>query len=142
MEMKLSNIMWVQAGFGKSRRVMPFALNNNIIMSISDDKLFQVDKEKSLFDNIYEICQNDYGYSTVIMGDGSNRNIPRVDTSKENPTILNFKLPAIFTAVHKKEYVATKDITVNTQEVKALSKNLTKQLAKSLENIKSAEREF
>ena len=113
--MKLSEVMWVQAGFGSSRKVMPFVVNKNIICSLSDDRLFQVEENKSMFDNLYEICQNEYGFSTVVMGGG---------------------------AVHKKEYVATRDITVNASEVKALSKNLTKQLAKSIELANNKEREM
>lgn len=140
--MKLSEVMWVQAGFGSSRKVMPFVVNKNIICSLSDDRLFQVEENKSMFDNLYEICQNEYGFSTVVMGGGATKDIPRLDASKEIPTILNFRLPAIFTAVHKKEYVATRDITVNASEVKALSKNLTKQLAKSIELANNKEREM
>ena len=140
--MKLSDVMWVQAGYGNTRRVMPFILNNNILCSLADDKLFQIEETKSMFDNIYEICQSEYGYSTVVMGNGSTKDIPRLDNSKEVPTVMNFRLPSIFTAVHKKEYAATKDITVNASEVKALSKNLTKQLAKSMENLALKEREM
>ena len=139
--MKLSEVMWVQAGFGNSRRVMPFMVKKDVIFSMADDRLFQVDSKKSIFDNLYEICQNDYGYTTVVMGD-STKSIPRLDASKEVPTILNFRLPSIFNAVHKKEYIAEKDMTVKPSEVKALSKFLTKQLAKSLENAGKAEREL
>lgn len=139
--MKLSEVMWVQAGFGNSRRVMPFMVKKDVIFSMADDRLFQVDSKKSMFDNLYEICQNDYGYTTVVMGENTT-SIPRLDASKEVPTILNFRLPSIFTAVHKKEYVAEKDMTVKPSEVKALSKFLTKQLAKSLENAGKAEREL
>ena len=33
--MKLSEVVWVQAGFGNARRVMPFVLNGNIFTDIN-----------------------------------------------------------------------------------------------------------
>lgn len=132
--MKLSEVMWVQAGFGNSRKVMPFVVNKNIICNLSDDRLFQLEERKSMFNNLYEICQNEYGFSTVIMGSGKTDEIPKLDTSKGLPTIMSFRLPAIFTAAHKKEYVETRDMTVKPSEVKALSKYFTKQLERQIQN--------
>ena len=112
--MKLSNIMWVQAGHGMARKLMPFVLKNEIIISLSDDRLFQLDSTKSVFDNIYEICQTEYGASTVIMGKGTTSDIPRLDTSiKAQPKILGVKLPVLFVLSHRNEYKKTGDMTIS-----------------------------
>lgn len=130
--MKLSEVMWVQAGYGSSRRVMPFVLKGDVICSVVDDKLFQLHTNKSMFDNIYELCQNEYKYSTVVMGDGSKMGIPSLDCSKEEPKIMGYKLPTLFVLRHKQEYKTQKDMTVSESEVKALAKYFNRQLAKSL----------
>lgn len=138
--MKLSDIMWIEAGYGTSRRVMPFVLNNNIICSLSDDKLFQLDSSKSVYDNLYEICQNEYKYSTVVIKEDSKGNISRLNTANpENPTILNFGLPKLFALAHKHEYKTNNDMTVSNDEVKKLSNYFTKQLTKSLEKATAAQ---
>ena len=90
----------------------------------------------NLDDIAYAVFYNGHCYYGVFI------ETPEIINSKEVPTVMNFKLPSIFNAVHKKEYAATKDITVNANEVKALSKNLTKQLSKSLENLALKEREM
>lgn len=133
--MKLSEVMWVQAGYGSSRRVMPFVLKGDIICSVADDKLFQLHSNKSMFDNIYELCQNEYKYSTVVMGDGSRKGIPCLDTTKEDePRIMGFKLPTLFVLKHKQEYKTKKDMNVSESELKALAKHFNRQLSKSLQN--------
>lgn len=132
--MKLSNIMWVQAGHGMARKLMPFVIKNEIIISLSDDRLFQLDSSKSIFDNIYEICQTEYGASTVIMGKGTTNDIPHLDTSiKSQPKILGVKLPVLLVLTHRNEYKSTGDMTVSNNEVKALTKHISKQLSKPLE---------
>ncbi|MBQ8845224.1 MAG: hypothetical protein IJ008_04355 [Clostridia bacterium] len=139
--MKLSDIMWIEAGYGKSRRVMPFYLDNNIICSLADDRLFQLDSTKSLYDNLYEICQHEYNYSTVIINKDASGKISRLNTTNPNePTILNFGLPKLFTLMHKQEYKEKKDMTVSKDEAKKLSNYFTKKLGKALNNAATAER--
>ena len=93
MKYKLSEIMWIQAGFGNCRRVMPCVLNDDIFLSISDDKLYQLDETKSVYDNLYEICQQEYKYSTVIINENGSYKPERVDVTVKNaPKILKIKL--------------------------------------------------
>ena len=140
---KLSEVMWVQAGFGKARRVMPFVLENEIIRSLSDDRLFQLDNSKSMFDNLYGICQESYGCSTVIMGVGPSTEVPYMDTTnKAEPTILNVKLPKVLNLFHKKEYEEHGDMFLNNAEVQMLSGYLTRRVVKEAEEAQEQECEF
>lgn len=134
---KLSNIMWLEAGRGSARRVMPFALKGDILCNLSDDRLFQHHPEKSMYDNLYELCQNEYHYSTVIIN-----NPVRLDTTNpQQPKILQVDLPKLFMLMHKKEYLATKDISVNEAEIKRLAKYISKEKAKQLAAASRYERQ-
>lgn len=133
---KLSEIIWIEAGFGSYRRVMPFVLKENIIYSLADDKLFQLDETKNMYDNLYEICQNEYRYPTVVIDTDSRSIMPHLDISNKNePKILNIKLPMLFMLKHKKEYLSEFDMVVSDKEVKKLAKYLTKEKANQLKNI-------
>lgn len=133
---KLSDIMWIEAGFGRSRRVMPFVLKENIICSLADDKLFQLDEAKSIYDNLYEICQNEYKFPTVVIATESRTVMPHLDTTnKSEPKILNIKLPKLFMIKHKKEYMSKCDITVNDHEIKKLANYFTKEKANQINNF-------
>ena len=137
MKYKLSEIMWVQAGFGNCRKVMPFVLNDGILFSINDKMLYQLDDTKSLFDNLYEICQHEYNYSTVIINEDGTMKPAKFDTAvKSEPKILKIKLPKLFIFKHKKDYLANNDIVVTDAEVQYLSKYLTNEKQKQ---IKAAE---
>ena len=138
--MKLSEIMWVQGGYGSARRVMPFVLKGDLLYSLADDKIFQYDSKKSMFDNLYDICQTDYKYSTVIIGTSASVESSCLDVSNpEEPKVLGYKLPATFALAHKREYKTENDITVKEFEVKALAKHYTKQVRNSLNNFSARE---
>ena len=131
---KLSKIMWVQAGYGNCRRVMPFVLKENLIISLADDKLFQYTSNKTMYDQLYEICQNEYKYSTVVIHSNSSILIPHLDISnRQEPKILNIKLPKILMLKHKKEYSDYFYITLSNREIKLLAKYLTKENSKNIQ---------
>lgn len=136
--MKLSEVMWVQAGVGNSRKVMPFVVKGNLICSLSDDKLFQINSKNSMFDNLYEICQREYNCPTVIINNDGSDKVEKLDvTDKTTPTILNCKLPKLFAVRHIKEYMDSDDMTVSELEVKTLAKHFTKKIKKELEIAES-----
>jgi len=127
---KLSEIKWVQSGFGNSRVVNAFVVKGDIIENLLDNRLFQLNNTISLHDNLWEICQQEYNHPTVVMGLGNTFN-----NNQNLPKEVQVKLPKLFILRHKKELVETSDITLTDVEVKKLAKYLTKELRKNLQNF-------
>lgn len=132
---KLSEINWVQSGFGNSRVVNAFVIKNNLIENLSDDRLFQLNKNISLHDNLWEICQKEYNHPTVVMGLGNTSN-----NNQNLPKEVKVKLPKMLILKHKKELLETSDMHLTNVEVKKLAKYLTKETQKALANASSLER--